>query len=70
VAATFESAKQFASDVRGEVRKLVSPTREEIKATTTVVIATVFLFGLFFFLVDNIIGRGIQYVLHHLGGTQ
>ena len=31
---------------------MTSPTRKEVQATTTVVIITVFLFGLFFFLTE------------------
>ena len=45
---------QFLSDVRAEMRKVVTPSRKEVKATTTVVIIAVFIFGLFFFVVDSI----------------
>ena len=38
----------FLSDVRAEMRKVVTPTRKEVQATTTVVIITVFIFGFFF----------------------
>jgi preprotein translocase subunit SecE len=43
---------RFLSDVRGEMRKVVTPSRKEVEATTTVVIIAVFIFGLFFFVVD------------------
>ncbi len=42
----------FLSDVRGEMRKVVTPSRKEVEATTTVVLVAVFIFGLFFFVVD------------------
>jgi preprotein translocase SecE subunit len=38
----------FLGDVRGEMRKVVTPSRKEVEATTTVVIIAVFIFGLFF----------------------
>jgi preprotein translocase SecE subunit len=44
----------FLGDVRGEMRKVVTPSRKEVEATTTVVIIAVFIFGLFFFIVDSI----------------
>ena len=43
---------RFLSDVRAEMRKVVTPSRKEVKATTTVVIIAVFIFGFFFFVVD------------------
>jgi preprotein translocase subunit SecE len=47
-----EKIKAFYSDVRTEMKKVTSPTLKEVQGTTTVVIITVFLFGLFFFLTD------------------
>ena len=35
-------------------------SEEEVQATTTVVIVTVFLFGVYFFIIDNVIGRGVD----------
>ncbi len=43
------NSTRFLSDVRAEMRKVVTPTRKEVQATTSVVIVTVFLFGVFFF---------------------
>jgi len=61
---------RFLSDVRAEMRKVVTPTRKEVEATTSVVIVTVFLFGFFFWVVDRIFGWSLQAILHRLGGTQ
>ena len=44
---------RFLSDVRAEMRKVVAPTWKEVKSTTAVVIVAVFLFGVFFFVVDG-----------------
>jgi preprotein translocase subunit SecE len=57
----------FLHDVRGEMRKVVTPSRKEVQATTTVVIVTVFVFAAYFYLVDRVIGSGVQFVLHRLG---
>ena len=60
----------FLSDVRAEMRKVVTPTRKEVQATTTVVIVTVFVFGAFFFVVDLVFNRALHEILTRLGGTQ
>jgi preprotein translocase subunit SecE len=61
-----EKLMSFLKDVRSEMRKVVSPTREEVQSTTIIVLITVFLFAAYFWLVDNIIGRGIEALLHKL----
>jgi preprotein translocase subunit SecE len=60
----------FLGDVRAEMRKVVTPSRKEVEATTSVVIVAVFIFGLFFFLVDWIFGLGLNHLLGKLGGLQ
>ena len=60
----------FLGDVRGEMRKVVTPSRKEVEATTTVVIIAVFIFGLFFFVVDSIFDLGLHQLLSKLGGLQ
>ena len=59
----------FLKDVRSEMRKVVTPSRAEVQSTTTVVLVTVFIFAAYFWLVDNVIGRGVEYVLR-LAGNQ
>jgi preprotein translocase subunit SecE len=58
---------QFLSDVRSEMRKVVTPSWKEVKSTTTVVIIAVFIFGLFFFVVDSIFGSVMEKLYHKLG---
>jgi preprotein translocase subunit SecE len=67
---TWKEFTQFLSDVRGEVRKVVTPSRKEVEATTTVVLVAVFIFGLFFFVVDAVFQYGLDRLLKQLGGTQ
>jgi preprotein translocase subunit SecE len=57
--------KSFLSDVRNEMRKVTFPSRKEVQATTFVVIITVIIFGIYFFVIDQAIGGGVQWVLHH-----
>ena len=60
----------FLSDVRAEMRKVVTPSRKEVQATTTVVIIAVFIFGVYFMVVDAIFSFGMNRVMLKLGGLQ
>jgi preprotein translocase subunit SecE len=66
----FAGAVEFLKEVRSEMRKVVVPSKEEVRNTTTVVIITVFAFAAFFYVVDGVLGRVVQALLHWLGGTQ
>ncbi len=57
----------FLSDVRSEMKKVVAPSRKEVESTTTVVLIAVFLFGLFFFVVDAVFSRMVEQILHRMG---
>jgi preprotein translocase subunit SecE len=59
---------RFLGDVRAEMRKVVVPSRKEVESTTTVVIIAVFIFGVFFFVVDTIFQYGLHALLGRLGG--
>jgi len=61
---------RFLTDVRSEMRKVVTPSWKEVKATTTVVIVAVFIFGLFFMVVDRIFDYGLHELLSKMGGLQ
>jgi len=58
----------FLRDVRAEMKKVVTPTWKEVRATTGVVIIATFLFGLFFFVVDNVFAHAVHWLLGRLGG--
>jgi preprotein translocase subunit SecE len=60
-----ERIKTFYNDVRTEMKKVTSPSFKEVQATTVVVIITVFLFGFYFWIVDNTIGNGVNYVFKY-----
>jgi preprotein translocase subunit SecE len=66
----FTRTVDFLRDVRSEMRKVTTPSREEVQTTTTVVIVTVFAFAAYFYVVDAVLSRVIQSMLHWLGGVQ
>jgi preprotein translocase subunit SecE len=66
----FTRSVDFLKDVRGETRKVVTPSKEEVRNTTTIVIVTVFGFAAFFYVVDGVLGRLVQALLHWLGGAR
>ena len=61
-----QRATSFYHDVRTEMRKVTVPNRKEVQGTTTVVIITVFLFGLYFWIIDTIIGKSLDHMLRYL----
>lgn len=56
---------EFLKDVRVEMRKVVSPSRAEVQATTIVVIATVFVFALYFGIVDYLVQHAMDFLFKH-----
>jgi preprotein translocase subunit SecE len=60
-----ERIKSFYGDVRNEMRKVTTPSRKEVEATTLVVIITVFIFGVYFWVVDGVIGRSLDWVFKY-----
>jgi len=59
------SSKQFYLDVRGEMRKVSWPSRDEVMSTTLIVIGSVFFFGLYLGLVDMVLSQGFKRVLEY-----
>jgi preprotein translocase subunit SecE len=58
-----ERIKSFYNDVRTEMRKVTAPSLKEVRATTLVVIVTVFFFGVFFGVLDPVISRAYDLLL-------
>ena len=63
-----QRTKSFYNDVRTEMKKVSSPSLKEVQATTVVVIITVAVFGVFFWVVDlglnAAVGRLMSYFTH------
>ena len=66
----YHQTRSFLSDVRSEMRKVVTPSRKEVQATTTVVLLTVFIFAFYFWVVDGIFSYGLKQLLSKLVGPQ
>jgi preprotein translocase subunit SecE len=60
-----ERIKTFYNDVRTEMRKVTAPSWKEVRATTTVVVITVFLFALYFAVIDYAIQQGVTYMFNY-----
>jgi len=58
--------RSFLGDVRNEMRKVTAPSRKEVQATTAVVIVTVFIFAGYFFVVDGVIGKTLDWAFRTL----
>jgi preprotein translocase subunit SecE len=65
-----ERAKSFYNDVRTEMRKVTAPSWKEVRGTTAVVVVTVFIFGVYFFVIDNVIQRGVTFLYSYFGGAR
>jgi len=61
-----QRAKSFYNDVRTEMRKVTTPSRKEVQGTTTVVIITVFLFAIYFWVIDSLLGRSLDHLIKTL----
>ncbi len=56
--------QQFLREVRVEMRQVTWPTREDVFATTVVVLVTVAFFAFYFFVVDSAAGFLVQRVFN------
>ena len=53
----------FIQQVRIEASKIVWPTRRETLTTTVMVFIMATIVAIFFFLIDSIIGKGLELIL-------
>ena len=67
VTGTVDNAREFLHDVRVEMKQVTWPSREDVIATTWVVIATVAFFGVFLAVVDKLVQMGVAYVFKRFG---
>jgi len=66
----FTRSRDFLTDVRSEMKKVVTPSWSEVQSTTVVVIISVFAFAGFFYVVDAVLGQAVHYVYQWLGAIQ
>jgi preprotein translocase subunit SecE len=67
VTGTIANTREFLHDVRVEMKQVTWPSREDVIATTWVVIATVAFFGVFLAVVDKLVQLGVAYVFKRFG---
>jgi preprotein translocase SecE subunit len=65
--ASFTGSIEFIKETRKELNNVSWPSRRELTGTTVVVIISVFFFGFFLYVVDIIVGSGMNYIFHRAG---
>jgi preprotein translocase subunit SecE len=60
-----QRTRSFYTDVRTEMKKVSTPSLKEVQATTMVVLITVALFGVYFWLVDLGLTWGVQRIMDY-----
>lgn len=55
--------RTFITEVRSEIKKVTFPTRDEVIATTIVVLVASFVFAFFLFGADLLIVRGYELIV-------
>ncbi len=63
----WNKAKEFLSETRSEMRKVSFPTRDEVVATTIVVLITSTVFAAFLFVADQVIIYAYQGIVKVFG---
>jgi len=59
---SLRSSIEFIKETRKELNNVSWPSRREVTGTTLVVIAAVFFFGFFLWVVDIIVSAGMNYI--------
>jgi preprotein translocase subunit SecE len=54
-----EQTKNYIEEVKAEMRRVTWPSWPQVRATTGVVIAAVFLFAAYFWVVDAVVNAGV-----------
>jgi preprotein translocase subunit SecE len=62
-------SRRFLSEVRNEMGRVTWPSQKEVVATTVVVILTSIFFGVYLWLVDLGLDRGLRWVYRAFGAA-
>ncbi len=62
-----QQTKSYYEEVKAEMRRVSWPSWPQVRATTGVVIAAVFLFAAYFFVVDSVVRAAINKIMDKLG---
>ncbi len=60
--------REYISDVRVEMKRVTWPSKQEIYGTTVMVILTTFLFGIYFWVCDQVFSVTVSRLLHYFMG--
>jgi preprotein translocase subunit SecE len=63
-----QSVKTYFEDLQKEMRLVTWPSRKQVIATTTVVVASVFIFAAYFAVVDQIFSRLVNQIFKYTTG--
>jgi preprotein translocase subunit SecE len=63
-----EQTKNYIAEVEAEMKRVSWPSWKQVRATTGVVIAAVFLFAAYFAIVDYICGHAVTWAIHKFAG--
>jgi preprotein translocase subunit SecE len=58
--------RQYSSEVKIETKRVTWPGWQEVYGTTVMVVLTTFLFGIFFWICDQVFTYGVNSLLHRL----
>jgi preprotein translocase subunit SecE len=64
-----ERMRLFLSEVRNELKRVTWPSRQEVYATTVVVILVSVFFGVYLFSLDYGLNSLFQWIIRRFGGT-
>ena len=67
VKAWVDGTREYVNDLKLEMRRVTWPSRKQVEGTTAVVIISVFLFAGYFAVVDSVLTKGLNAVLHFFG---
>jgi len=62
-----QQAKSYMDEVKAEMRRVTWPSWKQVRATTGVVIAAVFLFAGYFAVVDAVVNTTVQHLIDYFG---
>ena len=67
VKAWVDGTKEYVNDLKLEMRRVTWPSRKQVEGTTAVVIISVFIFAAYFAVVDSLLTKALNGVLHFFG---
>jgi preprotein translocase subunit SecE len=58
------AVRSYVEDLSGEMRRVSWPNWKQVRATTTVVIVSVFAFAAYFYVVDQVVNRLVGKIIN------